>query len=121
MSLSVYLHPIKEIKCECGRVHYYVESEELFWKNITHNLTKMAKEAGIYRPMWHPSELGITTASQLIEPLEAGLKVLESDPDKFRKYDSPNGWGRYENLVSFVKEYLAACKEYPDAEVSAYG
>lgn len=121
MSLSVYLRPKKEIKCDCGRVHYYVESEELFWKNITHNLSEMAEQAGVYAVVWHPEESGINTANQLIEPLAAGLKRLESDPDGFRKYNPPNGWGRYEVLVDFVKKYLSACREYPDADVSAYG
>lgn len=36
---------------------------------------------------------------------------------RFRAYDSPNGWGTYDNFVPWLEKYLAACEEYPDAEV----
>ena len=88
--------------------------------NITHNLGKMAEEAGIYQHLWRPGEIGIHKAEQLIEPLERGLSFLQSDPERFRQFDAPNGWGRYENLVTFVQNYLTACRENPDADVSAY-
>jgi len=45
--------------------------------------------------------------------------LLISDPERFRKFDAPNGWGRYDHLVEFVKEYLAACEANPDADVEA--
>lgn len=85
--------------------------------NITHNLNKMAEAAGIYKHLWRPDEIGITRANQLIEPLRQGLKLLRSDEKRFRKFDAPNGWGRYENLVRFVEGYLAACEENPYAAV----
>ncbi len=31
---------------------------------------------------------------------------------------SVNGWGTYKNFVPWVAKYLAACEEYPDADVS---
>lgn len=91
---------------------------EVYWSNITHNLGNMAKAAGIYMHLWRPDELGITKASELIGPLTEGLALLKSDPEKFKKYDSPNGWGLYENFVPWVEKYLAACIEHPDATVS---
>lgn len=51
-------------------------------------------------------------------PLRAGLKVLEDDPDRFKEFDAPNGWGVYENLVNFTRAYLKACEDWPEAEVS---
>lgn len=92
--------------------------KEVFEHNITHNLAAMAEAAGIYRHLWYPEDLGITKAQQLIEPLTTGLALLESDPPRFRVFDAPNGWGRYEHLVEFVTKYLAACIADPDAEVS---
>lgn len=91
---------------------------EVYWGNITHNLGSMAAAAGIYKHLWRPEEIPITRAKELIEPLEAGLKLLKDEPNTFRKFNSPNGWGTYEGLVRFVEEYLAACKENPDARVS---
>ena len=86
--------------------------------NITHNLNKMADAAGIYMHLWRPEEIGITKAAQLIIPLREGVNRLNADPVKFRQYNSPNGWGMYEHFVPFVEQYLAACEENPDAEVS---
>lgn len=94
------------------------DDEEVFSANITHNLGEMASAAGLYRPLWRPSEIGITKAAQLIEPLELGLKILKDDPDKFKEFNPENGWGSYGGLVAFVEEYIAACHSYPDAEVS---
>lgn len=85
--------------------------------NITHNLYEMAKAAGIYKHLWRPDEIGITHAHQLIEPLRQGLELLRSDEKRFREFDSPNGWGRYEHLVRFVADYLAACEANPNATV----
>lgn len=85
--------------------------------NITHNLNRMADEAGIYEHLWRPEEIGIYTAQQLIEPLKAGLKRLEENPDHYKKFDPENGWGTYGGLVRFVEEYLEACIDHPQAVV----
>lgn len=90
---------------------------EVYQANITHNLNKMAMEAEIYQYLWRPEELEITKAKELIEPLEKGLKLLKSDPERFKKFNSPNKWGVYEDFVKFVKEYLKACKENPGATI----
>jgi hypothetical protein len=89
----------------------------VFDYNITHNLNTMAMEAGIYQYLWRPDEIGITKAGQLIPLLTVGLGVLERDPAHFKKFNPENGWGTYENLVEFVRSYLEACKENPDAEI----
>ena len=90
---------------------------EVFSRNITHNLTRMASAAGIYDALWHPENLKVTRAEQLIEPLAKGLALLEADPAKFKQYNAPNGWGMYEHFVPFVRACLEACREFPDAEV----
>lgn len=103
-----------------GREPFAVETDddkEVYWGNITHNLNKMAGDAGIYEHLWRPDEIGITKAAELIEPLRAGLALLKSDPSRFKKFNPENGWGTYEGLVSFVEKYLAACEENPAATV----
>ena len=90
---------------------------EVFSANITHNLGEMAAAAGIYQHLWRPEELNISRAGDLIVPLTEGLGNLKARSQHFSKYDAPNGWGRYDNLVAFVESYLAACKESPDAEI----
>jgi len=90
---------------------------EVFDKNITHNLTPMAVAAGIYKHLWRPEELGITKGEQLIDPLRKALNELRENPEKYEAHAPANGWGTYEGLISFVKAYLMACIEYPDADI----
>lgn len=103
MSLDVYLKVVKPTT--------------VYGDNITHNLNKMAKEAGIYEALWRPEEIGITHAHQLIPILQKGLEELKSKPEHFRQFNPPNGWGSYEGLICFVSEYLDACGIEPDATV----
>ena len=85
--------------------------------NITHNLNKMAKAAGLYEVLWRSEENGITSTSQMIPILEKGIKKLEANPEKYKALNPPNGWGNYENLVSFCRSALRWCHEYPDAVI----
>lgn len=119
MSLDVYLTgPKQVVECECencGNTHTREIVETLFHGNITHNLNKMAGEAGIYKELWRPDELGITTARQLIQPFTFGLFRLRDNPSQFEPFNPKNGWGDYGILVRFVQKYLQACREHPDA------
>jgi hypothetical protein len=153
MSLDVYLYgPPETADCQCPHCdnrHTRERREEYFSANITHNLNRMAGEAGVYLACWRPGELlapetsakikeqqergnyhgpgGVTElektlptvrAHDLIEPLEQGLGLLRSDPDRFRAFDAFNGWGTYDQFVPWVQRYLEACREWPDAEVN---
>lgn len=91
------------------------ETNRIYDSNITHNLTAMADAADIYYALWRPEEKGFKYAKDIIPALELGLEFLRADEKKFRKFDDPNGWGTYEQFVPFVEEYLAACREHPDA------
>lgn len=92
----------------------------VYSSNITHNLTRMADEAGIYKHLWEPEENSYTLASQLIGPLENALTLLKSDPERFKKYNAPNNWGVYEDFVNFIEKYLDACKQYPNATIEIW-
>lgn len=93
------------------------DDHEVFHRNITHNLGQMADAANLYAPCWRPDEIGVTKASQLIEPLKSGLVKLKADPAYFQTFNPSNGWGDYEGLVDFVESYLVACEKYPNADV----
>jgi hypothetical protein len=79
-----------------GREPVIVTSErddgEVYSANITHNLHQMAEAAG--------------------------LRLLESDRERFEQFNPANEWGDYDGLVRFVRNYLAACNRYPTAVVS---
>ena len=64
----------------------YLE-KTIYTRNITHNLGKMAEEAGIYEALWRPDEAGYWNAVDLIQPLSAGLKLLLADPERFKKFN----------------------------------
>lgn len=91
---------------------------ELFSANITHNLNKMATDAGIYMHLWRPEEIGITKARDLIEPVAAGLALMVAEPERFKALNPPNGWGSWKGFVPWIAEYLEACRTYLDANVT---
>ena len=76
---------------ELERLEDDYEDAKLASHNVTHNLTKMAEAVGLYRILWHPEEIGITSATQMIAPLEIAITELESSPDKYKAYNPPNG------------------------------
>ena len=124
MSLDVYLHDGPDPEphpCKaCGGTGTIRPGREpVFESNVTHNLNRMAEAAGIYRHLWRPEEIGVTKAGQLVQPLREGLARLRSDPGHFKKYNPENGWGNYDGLVRFVSNYLDACEQFPDADVTA--
>jgi hypothetical protein len=77
----------------------------------------MAAECGIYDVVWRPETSGVSHANQLIAPLQEAITKLKSDPEHYKKFNPPNGWGTYEGLLKFLEQYLQACLEYPDALV----
>ena len=116
MGLDVYLNRKRYLSYDEGKT-YTEDDEQVYWANITHNLGKMASEAGIYEALWRPEEIGKTKASEIVELLEKGLTDLKSRPEYFEQFNSPNGWGMYEHFVPFVEKYLEACKEYPETDI----
>lgn len=87
-------------------------------QNITHNLGKMAQEAGIYRHLWHVDTLYINPRARvLITPLKNAIKDMESRPDHYSRFNAKNGWGTYEQFLPWLKKLLAACEEKPSGKI----
>lgn len=116
MSLDVYLR-LPGTREPIQLLDVTDDSGEVFSANITHNLGRMASEAGVYQCCWWPEEVGVTHAKQLVAPLRAGIAAMKADPDRFKAHDSPNGWGLYRHFLPWLERYLAACEQHPDAEV----
>ena len=87
--------------------------------NITHNLTTMADAAGLYHTLWRPEECGIKEAKDMVPRLEKGIELLKKHPEFYKGFNSSNGWGLYKHFVPFCEKVLDACKEYPNATVTA--
>lgn len=95
--------------------------DTIYSANITHNLVPMANELGVYPWVWRPEENGIEKASQLIPILTAGLVTLAAEPERFKAFNPPNGWGDYEGFVDFIAGYLEACRAAPEGYIYAFG
>lgn len=102
-----------------SHVDELVEEEKVYSAHLTHNLIKMADEAGLYYVLWRPEELCYETADQLIPDLSKGLDNLRRNPEKYEKYNPENGWVSYACLYKFTSDYLEACRKFPEANVYA--
>lgn len=91
--------------------------KDLYERNITHNLNKMAEAAGVYQCLWRPEEIGITQAHQLIEPISRGIAFLAFYRPVCDTYAPSNGWGSWERLYDFCCDYLKACSLNPTATI----
>lgn len=89
--------------------------QSVFEGSTTHNLTEMAREAGVYLAMWRPEDIGATTAKDIVDALAKGIAAMEADPDRFKAFNAPNGWGTYDDFLELLKKYHQACTEHPDA------
>ena len=96
------------------------DTEPLYEANITHNLNKMADNAGIYQALWRPEEINAVYAKDIIDIVEKGLNELNKNPSYFEQFNSPNGWGTYKHFVPFVANYLEALKKYPESKIEVW-
>jgi hypothetical protein len=121
MSLDIYL-------CKKNKVQESSNTEDkstfnydeiLYEANITHNLGKMAKEAGFYQALWRPEEIGITKAKELEPYIRKGVQEMVEKPDYYEQFNSPNGWGTYDNFLPWLVKLNRALKKYPEAFIEA--
>ena len=91
--------------------------------NITHNLNSMAAAVvlsnglTLYQVMWCPDEYDLKFARDISNLLDEGWNILLADPERYKEYNPPNGWGSYDGLCNFVYKYRNACWDNPDAEL----
>lgn len=106
-----------------------VQPVSVYSRNITHNLGKMAdavkfgvewsgdEDLTLYHVLWRPDEHGFKYAKDIADLLDIGWNILLSEPEYFKTYNPPNGWGSYEGLCDFVYNYRNACWDNPEAEL----
>jgi hypothetical protein len=136
MSLDVTLYRNYHVSYDEGKT-LEPKKEEVYSANITHNLGKMADEAGLYEALWKPHRLkpgynipkddhkaeweyednNPVRAHEIIEIIEKGLEDMKARPKHYEKFNSSNGWGMYHDFVPWIERYLAALKEFPESEV----
>ena len=98
---------------------------EVYTGNITHNLGEMAKAVPVgngltlYAVLWRPDEIDppLTLGKELTVHLSIGLNVLLDNREYYIKYTPENGWGDYDGLVDFTRNYLMASIQHPDSTI----
>jgi|SRR5215471_1525771 len=85
--------------------------------NITYNLGPMLRAAGF--PAW--DALQDAPASETGGMLRKVADTLRADPDHFRTFNPPSGWGDYEGAIEWAERFAAACARYPLAHVERAG
>lgn len=91
--------------------------DTVFSTNITHNLARMAHEAGIYEALWHPERINCDSANHIIDIVKKGYEKLIENPAHYRQFDAENGWGTYDQFVPWIRDVLAALEANPYATI----
>lgn len=107
-----------------------IETNEFWHGNITHNLCEMAEDClssnnsdyTLYDLLWRDTQEPFTGdyLNVYIAYLAYCLYVLKDDPEHFKKFNPKNGWGTYEQLINFVKEFIKALVNIPEGSHIEY-
>ena len=102
MSFDIY------VKAKLEGVDQYVTLSDRL--TPTYNLSKLiAMSTG-----WKISQREFNgTTEEIGKMLETGIQNLQNEPEKFRQYEAPNGWGTIEDALIFFNKLLVDCKEFP--------
>lgn len=76
-------------------------------------------------PMWRAAGADLAEfegrkAAECIPILDAAIKDLQANPDKYRVMDPPNGWGSYDDLVPRLEVLAQQFRYHPKATVRVW-
>ena len=109
-----------------------IETDEFWHGNITHNLCGMAEDCesfdkydqcyNLYDLLWRDTQAPFIGdyINAYIAHLLYCLYILKNDPEHFKKFNPPNGWGTYEQLVSFIESFIKALVNMPEGSTIEY-
>ena len=80
--------------------------------NYTSNMGPAWREAGA-----DLREFDGKLAGECVVVLGDAIEVMRGDPEKYRKFDAPNGWGTYDTLVPALERLLLTMRRHPKAIV----
>ena len=75
--------------------------------NITYNVCKMLEVAFGEEHLKKWNDLRVFS---FIKDFEKGYLDMKNNPQKYKQYDSPNGWGTYETTLESIEELYEAIK-----------
>jgi hypothetical protein len=91
-----------------------VQLTEVASENITHNVSAMWHEAGIYDLLYNSEG---KLAKDIVDGLENGFKDMYAHPAKYEMLNSPNGWGTYPHALDFLTRVIQDCYKFPDSTI----
>lgn len=80
--------------------------------NVTSNVAPMWRLAGA-----DLAEFDGLLAGNCLPALRAAVTAMETDPDKYKALNPPNGWGSYDTCLRFLRELLTDFEANPQATV----
>ena len=90
------------------------EFHEVFSANITHNLSRMWRQAGVHEALYESEG---KTAADIWPVVAAGVEYMRANREACEKHNAPNGWGLYEHALPWLERLAEACRKYPRATV----
>lgn len=110
-----------DLVVDTGRTHIdhdgIVKSDPIsVWDgNITYNLGPMMRAAGV-----ELRDLHNLPAPAVANILSTAIGKMNAHPNQYREFDSPNGWGVYEDCLSFLTGLRDACQAHPRTTVEVH-
>lgn len=91
----------------------YVEPSFVIREGIHPNITWNVRELIEQSSGWDIQNEGPNgTIKEWAEKIKEGKKNLAENPEKYRKYESPNGWGTVEGTLHFYKDCLSMIADF---------
>lgn len=56
-------------------------------------------------------------SNEILPHIEGIIRIMESDPNRFKAMNPENGWGNYEGALKWMKEIRIAILLSPDAAI----
>lgn len=118
---TVELKTMEEVRshfpdADLSHITVYEYEDDDFWHgNITHNMTNMASKVPIentdlslYDLLWRPDEHNFTAAGSqgYRENVLKGYLYLRTHKEELLLLNPDNGWGNYDQLLSFTLDFL---------------
>lgn len=109
-----------------------IKTNEFWHGNITHNLCRMAEDCmsfdeydqcyNLYDLLWRDTQAPFegNYINAYIAHLAYCLYVLKNDPEHFKQFNPPNGWGTYEQLCQFTEDFIKALITMPEGSHIEY-
>ena len=103
------------LKVKVEGIDKYVEVAD--GGNITWNVRELIEQASGWEI---DNEANNGLAEHIGVLIAKGIHELETNPEKYKEYEAPNGWGTVDGTLHFFRELLDACQEHPYAYVFVY-